>query len=543
MKPYLTLTAARPEDLPDSLVKPKVLHAYLTDPGLGLTDRVKAVSNAASTLVHADADPHTLMSHLAQYRKAVGVLAPKIDEQVVGLMLPPNERDLEFYHLCSELYSRLAAVCKRIILTAPDNLDRSSPQADDVIQACYWAIYFLGERLQCAYRSYAHAPTESWYEIHQIYRYSESNRIETAFVHIDEEVKVRNISHIYIRVLLLGICNPYHLPFRAAQTIFKALDDWAKLVHLSAEVSRQGPCMFLINPDADLPAMPMPQNTRLSADAAERYLDTTELVSILMENLSAARDRKFLKRYSTDHIARELESRETLKKLIVSWGLHPIRKAGRVSSDRQCDTLIGLRSVASVLDVGNGSAAATGQDPNVVRRLKLIDESEHGARARVDENDAIHVRIGELVAQRKADEGMAGSWSIGMIRWAQTNADEEFHIGIFKFISDAVPVAVRYMSLDDGETPFTEPAMGLWTIRTTGEHPATSLILGSRHYKPGGPISVERGDVRHMFEIREVVLSTRCFLWFDVSLTDSTPQHSVEMVFPRFSLTDQSSSA
>ena len=98
MKPYLTLTAAAPKTPLQELTGPNTLRGYLTSSALSIVERIQTISDASSRLVHANVDHTTLLRMLAHYQKAISVVQPKLDNQLVGLMLPPNNKDIELYH-------------------------------------------------------------------------------------------------------------------------------------------------------------------------------------------------------------------------------------------------------------------------------------------------------------------------------------------------------------------------------------------------------------------------------------------------------------
>lgn len=532
MKPYLTLTAADPEALPRELVGPNTLRGYLTSSALGVVERIRTISTASSELVHANVDHATLLKMLTQYRKAVSVVQPKLDNQLVGLMLPPNAKDIELYQASSDLYAHLAALCKRIILESTEKPGRAPVIAEEVTQACYWGIFFLAERLRCAYGSYTQVPRETWYEIHQIYQYSLAKGVESTRIEVDEKHTIRSIKHLYKRALLLGICDPYHFQFRASYRVFKALDYWAKLARITTQRRDRESCSFLIDPNTDKPAIPILPNTRVSAGPDCRYLDTSTLVSALNLDLNTMRQQTGPDEQESDDIVRTLDNKETLKKLITSWGVHPTRGSGRKRSNSKCDLVVGLGSVAALV---SGIDPQREQDNFYIRNgLEVFDESTNGLRICVDPHDRLHVRVGELIAFR--NRRTSSEWSIGTVRWAQMDTDDKFYIGMYRLLDNrAVPVDVRRVVLPEG-TIFGSAMPGIWTIRNTGEHEAASLIVDNNLYRPGETLCVEQGGTRHFLEMEDVVLSTRWFIWFDLNLPDSTPELTAKIITPPFEL-------
>ena len=525
MKMYLTLSDARPVDLSKTWLKPKALRAHLASPSLNTSERIKAVSEAVSNLAHAEMHHDTRMDYLNQYRVAISGLKPELENQLVGLVLPPNSDDLSFCDQCSELYRNLAVVCKRIILTAPEDIKWRAEDQQRVLQACYWGILFLGERLRYAYCSYRHAPAETWLEIHQIYQYSRSKHIAKSLLK-GEKSKLRNISHAYKRMLLFGVCDPYQFPFRTVHGVYNALDDWAKLASLRSGKPTKDTCLFLINPESDRPAMPM--LPKLSVGVDTLYLDTSALVSVLNWDLDSTHRDLGLREKTNEGVRKTLETKELLKNLIISWGIYSSRELKRKQTDGHCDVGFGITSVAALT---NPNQEAGGNGLYVRSGLQLVDESPTGARIRLKENDHTHIRVGELIALKRSQ---IDNWSIGMVRWAQTDIDSRFYIGMYKFVDNGVRVFISPARVEDETSPGS--GVGIWSIRKRANEQIPTLIIDPRFYTPNETIQLERGDVRLYLEMGKVILSTRYFIWLEVNLFNSTPRRSAGIVAPLFEL-------
>ena len=524
MKMYLTLPGAKSGGPLGARVEPKSLTKLLASPSLDTAERIQMISDAATRLVHADMDHNTLIEYLHQYRGALVDLQPELENQLVGLLLPVNSSDVAFCNLCSELYGNLAAVCKRIILHAPKDFSHSAEDLMRISQACYWGILFLGERLRYSYCSYMHPPAGIWLEIHQIYQFSRSKRIAKHLLK-GEKSKLRNISHAYKRILLFGICDPYQFTFRGVHSVYRMLDNYAKLASLRSGRPSKDTCLFLINPEADRPATPMLPKLSIGVDTL--YLDTSALVSVLNWDLDTTHSETGLKEKPKEQIRKALETKELLKSLMLSWGIYASRDAKRKRRNSSCDLVLGLNSVAALLDLKNEKTATDGAF--VKTGLELVDESASGAKILLKEGNKAHIRVGEVVAMKRK---RTDHWSVGMIRWAQMYGGNKFYIGVFKFIDNAIPVSVG--STKD-ETP-TLRSTGIWATRHKANEQLPTLIVDPKFYNPGEIIRVERGDVQLCFEMGRAIFSTRYFIWFEASLFTPTPGRSGKLITPLFEL-------
>ena len=135
-------------------------------------------------------------------------------------------------------------------------------------------------------------------------------------------------------------------------------------------------------------------------------------------------------------------------------------------------------------------------DDTKVRSVELVDESEFGARLRVQRNVRKQMPVGEVVAISSED----GAWSVGMVRWAQVDENKQIHLGIHRFLDNYVPVRVRPLASVD-EMPFAPPVIpGLWTVRKNKGRKITSLVITAEIYKPKQTVCVSSGEIEHALE-------------------------------------------
>jgi hypothetical protein len=160
--------------------------------------------------------------------------------------------------------------------------------------------------------------------------------------------------------------------------------------------------------------------------------------------------------------------------------------------------------------------------------MELMDETEFGARLRMRGGGGQEIPIGELVA---IDDGH-DEWLVGLVRWAQVDGEKRFQAGIYKFLDNVIPVVVKPLSSLD-ETPFAAPSNpAIWCVRKHRDKNLPSIVLATASYKPRQTVLVCKGKNEHALEMRSAVLSTRHFVWCDVSLAGSSPELTLELLHP-----------
>jgi hypothetical protein len=101
----------------------------------------------------------------------------------------------------------------------------------------------LGEHLLINYECYAKARQGSWLKIHKLYNIARAEGVHDTTVESDSG-PARTVEHIYKRLLLLGLSDPYRYPFRGLGRIYENLEEWASLASLTTTAENSGRCLF-----------------------------------------------------------------------------------------------------------------------------------------------------------------------------------------------------------------------------------------------------------------------------------------------------------
>lgn len=489
---------------------------------------LQSTSTAASQLVLADMSNDARLKRLSKLREVVRVLKPHLSDQAAGPLTSSQAGGVPFYDECGRMYSKLADVAVGVLLSTMESKSLSRRQSHQAVQSGYWAMEFLAERLRCAYGAYVRVPIGTWSDIHRVYRSLTSRKLERERVKDSGGTTPVSIEHVYKRLIVFGLSDPYQLAFHGVEKVFKSLGEWVSMVQIGQRASQKG-CQFEIKLDADYPAMPVLGSNKTGEVDPVIYLDTSRLVMFLNENLIEMHTATQNLSTGQRKISEELQFEEILKRLIVKLGIQPYRKSGRTLEERACHAVVGLHSIVDLVGA-SGSPGTEVHDGAGIRSVELVDESEFGARLRIRENGGQQMSIGEVVAISYED----GAWSVGMVRWVQVDENKQVYVGIHRFLDNYIPVRVRPLASLD-EMPFAPPVIpGLWTVREKKGRKITSLVITAATYKPKQTVVVSRDKIEHALEMRDAILSTDYVVWCDVSLEGSNPQRTVELLHPHF---------
>jgi hypothetical protein len=309
--------------------------------------------------------------------------------------------------------------------------------------------------------------------------------------------------------------------------------------------------VFIVDPALDRPATPALAHSRIRPAFNEKWLVTREMVDRLKMQHEKAAKQAANRMDQPESAHGELESLELLRRVIVSWGLHPVRNKPRTRTYRSCDVVTGLKSVCVALNhfkplraepkggttsflhmlKGTFDERTADSVEGIVKQWAIADESERGLRMMAGEDQLEGgMSVGELIAFRA--DGATG-WSMGYVHWAQTDHDNRLSLGIRMLEAGAEPVLIG--RLQAGRPPDAARSPALLLIRENDTGRAVSLLCDRNLYLPMGTYLVHRPRAGHdrVMEATNVRLSTRSFVWFEACKPQATTrQRTLDLLYP-----------
>jgi hypothetical protein len=208
-----------------------------------------------------------------------------------------------------------------------------------LITAIHRAVKQLSLVLLKAYQVYEPYPDGVWLELHSLYRYAENNNLHRSKV-VEDQHPTRmpsTIADAYKQILLLALACPYRIRHGESEAVYAALEQWAPFSHLQPVDDVQGG-LFATNLDAD-----QPPSYLVLRDANEnrntcRVLNTQRLSEKVRQALA---ERASAGARTKPGMLRE----NTLRHLMLAWGVMPKRRFSRVKDHSQVIVAMGLSSI------------------------------------------------------------------------------------------------------------------------------------------------------------------------------------------------------
>lgn len=345
----------------------------------------------------------------------------------------------------------------------------------------------------------------------------------------------RTIDRAYKRALLLSLSDPYQLPFRTVDRLFELLDFWSTEALLQTYSHKNdGKSLFVVDLQRDDPGLPYFAHTRLAKTDNCLLLDTASLVEHLNRLLQQTLDEAASEQSDVAR-SNKFETMEMLRTLIVHWGTHPIRQTERRESHKECDLVVGLKSVNYVVndykpffedkalskfdatyEVVRGTFGYQQQRSrnNYVwyHHWRYMDESSRGLHLILEQADSVQVEVGDFVAVRSTADG--NGWQSGIVRWAKIGKQNKLELGIYKVGGCIRAAAAKRVSSEEelGQEMFTPAIVFPGTQKTFSKH---SVVAKSGVYQPNGTFWLNISGEDHVVQANNLIISTRSVDWFE----------------------------
>jgi hypothetical protein len=268
----------------------------------------------------------------AQRFEALEVLAPEVDQIVATLpkhhatlTFPMSYTKRDVYENTQTLLDEISAGYNAVLT----ELVRGDAEVDAVHtrtrDALLRAVQYIGQRIVHAYSVYEEAPEGCWGELHRLYRYAEQKGVASIRV---EYLADHSIRDAYLRIVMLGLANPYHLMQGEAIELYAHLRKWCLAVRIMRPDELQGAPGKSMLDDVfyvDLSSEHPPRYCLPDAEpehADLRVLQLDELIKIVSDLIG-----KLSKRDRLD-ITERLH-RDFLRRLRNAWGNRQQRKGAR----------------------------------------------------------------------------------------------------------------------------------------------------------------------------------------------------------------------
>ncbi len=467
--------------------------------------------------------------------------------------IPLSQKNLQTYNDLHALLGGMAAGYKIVV----SELAASKPEKEHprllLREAIYHSIQYLGRRLLTCYMVYATEPEQVWRELHQLYRYAESQGFQDQPV--DDPVPDYSlpvgytIDLVYKRSLLLSLAEPYHLMAGEADDIHYLVSAWTPCCHLLPLPGDSLAGEFALDFESDQPPRFIseeiqwqPRDGRLiEIGEVKQRLDAhlQRILKTAMHNLEEDRHSMVL-RYQRDMLLRLSDAWEGALK----------RQATRHSHSATIRMAMGLNAAHHYINQRN--AFTPEMDEFVIKYRDEVDitsevmataydtamqkdsyhthdysanpwwqrnASAHGAAlACTLESGCSNVKVGEIVAWCNSDRCL--HWQPAVVRWLRTRPAEGMELGVMSIANSAVAVAVKGLQ---GTGEGTDYFRGLLIPKQVSVQQRRSLIVPASVFDIDSVLSVNMKRRLFYVRLKKLLLSTHSFNQFEFEVMERPP--------------------
>ena len=302
---------------------------------IGATTRL--LYQALIDLNHQDIPAQQRFKTLELLHKPVHYVTENMKKHFIGQAFPLADSNLKIAHLSREITHALATGYKVLVMEQIAGIGRKDKKL--LITTMHRSIKLLSLVLLKAYQVYEPYPDCVWLEVHSLYRYAEDNRLHKSKV-LDEIAPRRSpctITDAYKQILLLALACPYRLRHSEVENIYHALEDWAHYSEL-LPVDETEDVLFAVNLDSDQPPSYLVLRDRAEIRSTRRLLATRKMAEQIRKSLTK-------KHESTPESSPQRVRTNTLRRLMLAWGMMPKRRSSRVKEHSNVVTAMGLSSI------------------------------------------------------------------------------------------------------------------------------------------------------------------------------------------------------
>ncbi len=306
-------------------------------PMANIGETTRQIYAAVNDLNHQDIAPQQRCKSMALLLKPIRFISDHMKKHFVGQPLPLPARNLKIAHLSRDLSLAMATGYK--ILVTEQLAPSARKDKKLLLVSIHHALRHLSQALLKTYQAYEPCPASLWLELHWLYRYAETNNLHRSAIEDTAypEQPASSISDSYKQILLLALACPYRLRHAEAQSVYHKLHDCAALADLRP-ADAASDALFVVDLDADAPPGYRLLRDRRARPESVRALDTKRLAASLRKALT---DRP---RSSAKAAADDLRE-NTLRRLMLAWGITPKRRFSRVKDHSQVIVSMGLSSI------------------------------------------------------------------------------------------------------------------------------------------------------------------------------------------------------
>ena len=524
---------------------PKYAQAWLVSlPLADSAETAREIYQALYTLNRQERDAARRFELMELYNAPVATVTSTLESYFTRAALPLTPKKRQLAEFIRQLHMEMAygyKGCLQDLEKQRLRWGRKSLRA----QALVRALHYLGEVLLHSYQVYMPCPPEVWHEIHAIYQYAAGHDLAQGVLNTPAPMAAKTtLDREYIRILLLGLSNPYQLPQGECRQVQRFLHQWGARAELKDSLEAAPSAgYFLIDPATDSPPVPFPRDVAFQPGQGLRLLDAVELLRSIQLFIQRLQKGDSARTLSLGFECLDSVCLDMLQRMMRSWGQLPRRQYSRIQRSGPAFVCAGIPALHFFASGQKPFAPPVGAVNHEAADDRIIlpshIEEEISREARAEEEDFIelnepvmagpmppaepreitvssaegfcvdrwqikdaapkglqlmrfgsshtYVRVGDVVGIQQMDE--IGRWSAGVVRWMKSPETNSLEMGIELLASGVKPVAIA--PIRGAGTSDYQPALFLPAIEAL-RRPAT-LLLPRGVFAPGSNLLLAEG--------------------------------------------------
>lgn len=312
------------------------------------------------------------------------------------------------------------------MLAAPNIMDGHLIRGLRELQATLLqnSLYALSQHLLLSNLIASPAETGVWPLLHKTYATARRLKVST----ITPDGSSRTLQDVYHSALLLGCAQPASLTSGELEFLASYLEQFAEQIELLHGIPAELSAAFWINPMADAAAFSCARKGA-PPDRAIEYFSCAKLARLFKEQLEALDAGQTPRELKLPDFAGTPAGRGVLRRLIAYWGDPGKRRFPRRHQNQRVLLSAGLENLWHLLQNGEQEGVETSS-------WMITNESPEGYAVMHVSGKPGRMAVGEITAIRTETET---DWKICIVRWALSESQVHFELGLQILATNAVP--------------------------------------------------------------------------------------------------------
>lgn len=288
-----------------------------------------------------------------------------LEKKYLGKRFPLGKDHLNKSNQVIGLYLAMATGYKLLVAA----LDRETNADARLATPMQRAIRYLSESLISSYQIYSQHRAGIWEDLHTLYALAVKHGLQ-AHQETDTTLQKPDLTTVetaYKQILLLSLAGPYGLRQSEIRLVYNLLGRWAPFSRLLAAKDHDNIGFFSCHLASDEPPSYLVLKQRDSLDDGWRILDTSGMTEPANATLTELHDKPGLRN--------SLPGENTLKRLMLAWGVMPERQATRRRQEAPIQLVLGINAIHRLLsEPGLSDAGAAGGEKHAPDREEFLHD-------------------------------------------------------------------------------------------------------------------------------------------------------------------------